>query len=249
MLKIKLFCRVFKTLLALAWLTGFAVNASAGNALSGAALENGCRTYADKAVKNSKEWKERDCGKKLQLDIQVMDTDFNWQYKRCMGSVGTTIDTDLQIQETHLQKCRGVTAGTGVVTPPAGTYPPSTPPTGTQPPQTRPPTPTVPPPPPTGSAAAGDLWDLVVINSVDLAHSQQAYHIPAPLNGRFKGQNVVAGNLDFEEDVSGSAFHAVATDRSGYRAELFGRVAAKNRIEGTGCDNRNRSFSFTLVKR
>lgn len=65
-----------------------------------------------------------------------------------------------------------------------------------------------------------------MINSVDLARSQQTYRIPAPLKGRFKGENVVAGNLDFEGDVSGSAFHAVGTDRTGYRAEFFGRVAA-----------------------
>jgi hypothetical protein len=243
------FWRVLGFALAAAWVLGGFSNSFAGNALGGAALENGCRVYSEKAVKNAKEWKERDCGKKLNLGVQLMDTDYNFHYNRCKNSVGTTIDADLQEQDKYLKQCRGVTGGTGVVTPPAGTYPPSTPPPGNQPPQTRPPTPTVPPPPPAGSAAAGDVWDLVVINSVDLARSQQTYHIPAPLNGRFKGQNVVVGNLDFEGDVSGSAFHAVATDRSGYRAEFFGRVATKNRIEGTGCDNRNRGFSFTLVKR
>jgi hypothetical protein len=89
----------------------------------------------------------------------------------------------------------------------------------------------------------------VVINSVDLARSQQTYRIPSHLNGRFKGQNVVAGNPDFEGEVSGSVFRAVGTDRTGYRAEFFGRVASPGRIEGTGCDNRNRSYSFTLIKR
>jgi hypothetical protein len=91
--------------------------------------------------------------------------------------------------------------------------------------------------------------DVVVINSVDLARSQQTYRIATPLNGRFKGQNVVAGNPDFEGEVSGSTFHGVMTDRTGYRAEFFGRKAAPGRFEGTGCDNRNRSYSFTLVKR
>jgi hypothetical protein len=249
MMTVRFFLRGCAGVLAAVWVLGYASSSTAGNPLSGAALEDGCRAYAEKAEKNSKKWMERDCGKKMSLAPQIMDTDFNWQYRRCIGSVGTSIDADLQEQEKLLKQCRGVTAGTGVVTPPTGTNPPSTPPPGPQPPQPKPPTSAVVPPSATGNMSAGDVWDLVVINSVDLARSQQTYRIPAPLNGRFKGQNLVAGNPDFEGEVSGSAFRAVMTDRTGYRAEFFGRTAASGRIEGTGCDNRNRSFSYTLIKR
>jgi hypothetical protein len=249
MLKSVGFFRICVGVLAAVWVFGYTSNSAAGNLLSGAELESGCRAYSEKAVKIANEWKERDCGKRLNLGLQSMDTDYNYHYNRCTRSGGTTIDADLKDMRNYIKQCRGVTAGTGMVTPPIGTHPPPTQPPATQPPQPKPPTGTVPPPSTAGNVSAGDVWDVVVINSVDLARSQQTYRIATPLNGRFKGQNVVAGNPDFEGEVSGSTFHGVMTDRTGYRAEFFGRKAAPGRFEGTGCDNRNRSYSFTLVKR
>lgn len=235
--------------LAVAGLFGLVSDLSAGNPLGGAALENGCRAYADKAVKNAREWKQLDCGRKMNLGVQLMDTDPNFHYNRCKNSIGTTIDADLQLQEEHLKKCRGIAGAGGTQT--QGAQPPSITPPVTQPPVTQPPMGTRPPPPPPtnpGAVSVADVWDLVVINSVNLARSQQSYQIPA-LNGRFKARNLVAGNLELEGAVSGSAFEAVATDNTGYRANLFGRVVNKGGIEGTGCDNRGRGFSFTLIKR
>jgi len=227
---------------------GLAPTSWAGPMLSGAALDSGCRAYADQAVKNSKEWERRDCGKKLNLGVQLMDTDYNWQLNRCLRSVGTSIDTDLQEQEKYLKQCpQDVIGGTGVV-PPAGTYPPPTPPPVTQPPQPRPPTPVHPPAVPSGKASAGPAWDLIVIESVTLGRSQQTYRIPSPIEGAFKGVNVAAGNPDFEGEYSAPAFRAVMTDPTGYRADFFGRKTESGKFEGTGCDNRGRSFSFKLVK-
>ncbi len=228
----------------------------AGTALGGAALESGCRAYADKAVKNALEWRQRDCGKKLNLGVQLMDTDPNFHLNRCRNSVGTTIDTDLKLQEENLNKCRGI-SGTGG-TQPQGTRPPAMPPPVTPPPVTPPmgtkplpPSQTNPPQPPPvnpGSVSAAAVWDLVVINSVTLGRSQQSYQI-AGLSAQFKARNVVPGGLALEGTISGSAFEAVATDQTGYRANFFGRVVNKGHVEGTGCDNRGRGFSFTLIKR
>jgi hypothetical protein len=228
----------------------------AANPLGGAALETGCRAYADKAVKNAQEWKRLDCGKKLNLGVQLMDTDFNFHFNRCRNSIGTTIDTDLKFQEEHLKKCPGFAAGGGTQTqgtkppvmPPPATQPPVTPPMGTRPPPPPPTDPPTPPPANPGAVSAADVWDLVVINSVTLGRSQQTYHI-ATLSGQFKARNVVADNLELEGSVSGAAFEAVATDKTGYRANLYGRLVSTGRVEGTGCDNRGRGFSFALNKR
>jgi len=39
------------------------------------------------------------------------------------------------------------------------------------------------------------------------------------------------------------------TDRTGYQANFIGHRSSPSRIEGTGCDNRGRSFSFSMTRR
>lgn len=205
---------------------GYALPAFSSSPLSGAMLDQGCRTFADKAAKYGTEWEQRQCSKKLNVSPQELDSDYNTHFRRCMGSVGTTIDRDLKSMESYLLKCRGVTPGVES----KDKRPPVTVPVAVD------------------QASGGDVWDLVVINSVDLGRSQQSYRIPG-VNGNFKGANLVSGGLEFSGNFNGSSFQAHASDKTGYQANFFGRKVTPSRVEGTGCDNRNRSYSFTLIKR
>jgi hypothetical protein len=219
--------------------------------LGGAELENGCQLFADKAVKMAKEWERRDCGKKLSYFPQLMDTDKTWHYKRCIGSVGTSIDANLKLMEDDLKKCPGdpgQTAGLGN----AGNQGnwgdqrgrPGNPPDPWQENNRR-----INNGNDNVTASGGDLWDILVINSADLARSYHVYQIPS-LNGMFTARNMnPAGGPDFRGQMNGSVFEAVMTDNTGYRANFIGHGAGHGIIEGTGCDNRNRSFSFTMKLR
>ena len=85
-----------------------------------------------------------------------------------------------------------------------------------------------------------------MINSADLARSCHTYRIPS-LNGMFTGQNMnPAGGPEFRGQMNGSVFEAQMTDNTGYRATFIGHGTMTGDIEGTGCDNRNRSFSFVM---
>jgi hypothetical protein len=219
--------------------------------LGGAELENACQTYADKAAKIAKEWDARDCGKKLDYFPQLMDTDRTWHINRCKGSVGTSIDANLKLMEDDLKKCPGssgkdgsYTAGTGI----AGTGNQGGNNNRRDNPQWDNPRRGNP-----GNdirnSGGGEVWDIVVINSADLAQSFHTYRIPS-LNGMFTAQNMnPAGGPDFRGQMNGSVFEALMTDNTGYRANFIGHGAGFGVIEGTGCDNRNRSFSFTMKRR
>ena len=87
-----------------------------------------------------------------------------------------------------------------------------------------------------------------MINSADLGRSRHTFRIPS-LNGLFTAQNARSGGPDFSGQANGSTFEGVMTDRTGYRATLIGRRVSPTRIEGTGCDNRGRSYSFTMIRR
>lgn len=205
---------------------GHAAAGFAGNPLSGAALDAGCRAFADKAAKYGAEWEQRQCVQKLKVGPQEFDSDYNTHLKRCLGSVGTAIDRDLQTMESYLQKCRGA-AGTS--NQPGGPPP-------------------APPQPTTAQTSGGDVWDLVVLNSFDQARSQHSYRIPT-VNGNFVGACLVPGGMEFSGNFSGSVFRAFGADKTGYQANFFGRMVSPERVEGTGCDNRNNGYTFTLIKR
>jgi hypothetical protein len=220
--------------------------------LSGAELENGCQVYADKAVKMAKEWEQRQCGKKLDLYPQIMDTERDWQYKRCIRGIGTTLGPDLKSLEDYLKQCPG---GSNQPTDYEGNQQgwQQGGQTGQQgDPQRR-------PDPMTGTnsrrdnptdmrSSGGEIWDILVINSADLARSNHSYRIPS-LNGIFAAQNMIRNGPDFRGQMNGSVFEAVMTDNTGYRATFIGHGAGWGVIEGTGCDNRNRSYSFTMKRR
>ncbi len=224
----------------------------AQRALSGAELENGCQRYADKAVKYAQEWEKGQCGKKLDYYPQLMDTDRTWHYNRCIGSAGTGIDTNLKLMEDDLKKCPGVTTGNNTYT--AGTgYAGTGNQGGNNSRQDN--------QPPWesqrgginvnigGNSGSGDIWDIIVINSADLARSYHTFKIPS-LNGIFTAQNMnPAGGPDFKGQMNGSVFEAQMTDNTGYVARFIGHGTMSGDIEGTGCDNRNRSFSFTMKRR
>jgi hypothetical protein len=218
------------------WISGQGSWLRCQTILSGAELENACQQYADKAVKYAKEWELLQCQKKLSVSPQLMDTDRNYHLTRCRNSVGTTISADLQSMEKDLIPCRGNSGG--LVTPPT---------TPERPPITPPPSRRDYPPPITRNAE-GDLWDILVINSADLARSEHSFRI-GTLNGQFAGQNARAGGPEFSGQVNGSIFEAVMTDRTGYRANFIGHLSRPGLIEGTGCDNRGRGFSFSMTRR
>jgi hypothetical protein len=139
-------------------------------------LENGCQSYADKAVKLAAEWEQLLCQKKLNVSPQLFATDRNYQYNRCRNSVGTTIASDLESMENELKPCRAISGQSG--NPPGN--PPENPPVN---PPGRPSKPLVgiarPDNPPTDPGGVnGDLWEIVVINSADLYPSRPG--IPAP---------------------------------------------------------------------
>ncbi len=227
-------------------------NLFAQRALGGAELESACQAYADKAVKIAKEWEERQCKQKLDLAPQLMDTDRTWHYNRCKGSVGTGIDSNLKMMQDDLKKCPGDSgqdggqiAGTGITgtgntggnnsrrdnpgwDPPRRDYPRN----GND-----------------NQTGGGDVWDITVVNSADLARSYHVYRIPS-LNGMFTGKNLnPAGGPEFRGQMNGSVFEAVMTDNTGYRATFIGHGTMSGDIEGTGCDNRNRSYSFVMKRR
>jgi hypothetical protein len=207
--------------------------------LSGAELENGCQTYADKAVKLANEWENLQCQKKLNVSPQIFDTDREYHYKRCKNSVGTSIASDLQLMENELKPCRGISDQPG-----GQRGRPDQPD-----PRDRPRD--IPRRDPPGSDfgnSNGEIWDVTVINSADLARSYHTFRIPT-LNGMFTAKNMnPAGGVDFKGQLNGSVFEGLMTDNTGYRATLIGHRTASGDIEGTGCDNRNRSYSF-LMKR
>lgn len=228
------FIRPLALLAIVGWGSGCAHRLFAQTALGGAELENACQVYADKAVKLAIEWEQLQCQKKLNVAPQLFTTDRNYHYSRCKNSVGTTIAADLQSMENELKPCRGA-SGTPGNPPGKPEKPPVNRPRRDNPPiETRNPT--------------GDQWDILVINSADLARSDHSYRIPT-LNGVFTAQNVLSGGPDFSGQVNGSVFEAVMTDRSGYRATFIGHLSGPGRIEGTGCDNRGRSFSFSMNRR
>ncbi len=218
--------------------------------LSGAELENACQTYADKAVKIAKEWQDRQCQKKLDYAPQLMDTDKAWHYGRCKNSVGTSIDANIKLMEDDLKKCPGGSGQTAGLDDGGNQG-------GFGGEKGRPDIPRD-----TGRDnsgrinngndnlnGSGDLWDIVVINSADLARSYHTFRIPS-LNGIFTGRNMnPAGGPEFRGQMNGSVFEALMTDNTGYRANFIGHGMGFGSIEGTGCDNRNRSFSFTMKLR
>lgn len=214
--------------------SGYRPALHAQRALGGAELDSACQAYADKAVKLAKEWEQLQCQKKLNVSPQLFDTDRDWHYKRCLGSAGTGITANLQSMEKELVPCRGVSGGQV-----------SQPGTPTQPPVNNPRRDI---PPPVTNSSNGDVWEIEVINSADLARSEHAFRIGS-LNGRFSAQNLRAGGPDFSGQLNGSVFEAIMTDRTGYQANFVGHRSTAGRIEGTGCDNRGRSFSFTMVRR
>ncbi|MBI5482219.1 MAG: hypothetical protein HY906_25410, partial [Deltaproteobacteria bacterium] len=63
-----------------------------------------------------------------------------------------------------------------------------------------------------------------------------------------EGKSVVAGGPSLGGSLRGVVFEGLLTDATGYQATLVGRQVKPNRIEGTGCDNRGRSYSFTLTR-
>jgi len=214
--------------------------------LGGAELENGCHTYADKAVKLAKEWERLQCAKKLDLYPQIMDTERDWQYRRCIRGVGSTIAADLKMMEDNLKQCPGFS---GQPADQQG-YQQG----GQQGGQQGKPDPTIWTNPPrnntqtdTGSSA-GELWDITVTNSADLGRSYYSYRIPT-LNGIFTAKNTIPTGPEFRGQMNGSVFEAVMTDDTGYRATFIGHGAGFGIIEGTGCDNRNRSYSFSMKRR
>lgn len=212
------------------WVSGNAPALFAQTALSGAELEDACQVYADKAVKYGKEWEQLQCPKKLNVGMQLFSTDRNYLYNRCKNSVGTTIAADLQSMETELKKCIGASDTPGN---------PQAPPAN-NPRQNNPPTEPL--------NTTGDIWDIIVINSANLARSDHSYRFPI-LNGLFTAQNTRSGGPDFSGQANGSVFEAVMTDRTGYRATFIGHLSSPGRIDGTGCDNRGRSFSFSMIRR
>jgi hypothetical protein len=226
--------RLLAIMAVMGWISGNGPALHAQKALGGSELESACQTYADKAIKLAKEWEQLLCQKKLNVSPQLFDTDRNYHYLRCKNSVGTTITADLQSMENDLLPCRGVSSR----------------------PATQPGTPEQPPinnprrdnPPPTTNNRNGDWWDIVVINSADLARSEHTFSIGS-LNGRFSAQNARTGGPDFSGQLNGSVFEAIMTDRTGYQANFVGHRSSPTRIDGTGCDNRGRSFSFSMTRR
>jgi hypothetical protein len=218
--------------------------------LGGAELENGCQTYADKAVKMANEWERLECGKKLDLFPQIMDTERDWQYKRCIRGVGTTIASDLKSMEDNLKQCPGFSGravdqqgyqqGGNQRGQPDGQQGRPTTTTRTDPRRNTPQNDT--------GNSSGEIWDILVINSADLARSYHSYRIPS-LNGIFTAQNTIPDGPEFGGQMNGSVFEAVMTDDTGYRATFIGHGAGHGIIEGTGCDNRNRSYSFSMKRR
>jgi hypothetical protein len=218
--------------------------------LSGGELENGCQAYADKAVKIAKEWEERQCQKKLDYSPQLMDTDRAWHYNRCRNSVGTSIDANLKSMEDDLKKCPGTsgqTGGLGDAGNQGGWGGQRDKPDTSRDPlrdnsrrdRTR----------NDAGNSGGEVWDITVTNSADLTRSYHTCRIPS-LNGMFTGQNMnPAGGPDFRGQMNGSVFEGLMTDNTGYRANFIGHGAGFGVIEGTGCDNRSRSFSFTMKRR
>jgi hypothetical protein len=227
--------RLLAIIALLAWISGMVPESYAQTVLSGAALENGCQAYADKAVNYAKEWERLQCQKKLNVAPQIFDTDRTYHYNRCMRSVGTTIAADLESMEKELIPCRGISGR------------PDTPPDKPATPTTTIPQRPDPPTTPTRTSG-GDLWDIEVINSADLARSEHTFRI-ASLNGQFKAENTRSGGPEFSGRLSASVFDALMTDQTGYRATFIGHLSRSGRIEGTGCDNRGRSYSFTMVRR
>jgi hypothetical protein len=101
---------------------------------------------------------------------------------------------------------------------------------------------------PATRGSEGDLWNVLVINSADLGRSEHTCRI-ASLNGRFTARNARSGGPDFSGQANGSVFKAIMTDQTGYQANFVGHLSSPSRIEGTGCDNRGRSFSFSMTRR
>jgi len=148
-----------------------------------------------------------------------MSIDANYHFNRCKGSVGTTIDGDLQSMENYLKQCRGTSSSKPIVVP--------------KPPTVR---------------KSEDVWDLIVINKANNARSNQSYRIPS-VTGRFTAQNIVSGNLALGGEVRGSSFKAIGTDNTGYQAYFIGKAVGTDRFQGEGYDNRGRKFTFELVRR
>jgi hypothetical protein len=217
-------------------ISGITRNVSAQTALSGAELESACQTYADKAVANAKQWEQLQCQKKLNVAPQIFNADRTYQYNRCKNSVGTSIASDLKLMETELAPCIGISGKPG--NPPPGRLErpgsisngrdniTSTEKTNTD----------------------GDLWDILVINSADLARSDHAYRISS-INRPFTAKNTRSNGVEFTGELKGSQFEGVMTDKTGYRATLIGHLSNPGRIDGTGCDNRGRSYSFSMTRR
>ena len=228
------FIRLLAFLAIVGWGLGNATDLFAVTPLSGAELENGCQAYADKAVKYANEWEQFQCQKKLNVAPQLCTTDRNYHYNRCKNTVGTAIAADLQVLEKWLESCGVPTGGPG--NPPGK---PANPPVIT---------PRWENPPIETKNATGDVWDIIVINSADLGRSEHAYRI-STLNGRFTAQNMRSGGPEFSGQLNGSVFEALMTDRTGYWANFVGHMSSPKRIEGTGCDSRGQSFSFSMDRR
>jgi hypothetical protein len=207
----------------------------AQTALSGAALESACQSYADKAVQCAKEWEQLQCQKKLNVSPQIFDADRTYQYNRCKNSVGTSITSDLKLMENELAPCRGISGKPGTL--PGRPEPPRTIThgrdniTSTE-----------------STHVDGDLWDILVINSADLGRSEHTYRMGA-MNGPFTAKNTRSNGVEFTGELKGSQFEGVMTDKTGYRASLIGHLSSPGRIDGTGCDNRGRSYSFSMTRR
>jgi hypothetical protein len=216
-------------------ISGLTQSLPAQTALSGSALESACQVYADKAVNYAKEWEQLQCQKKLNVSPQIFDADRTYQYNRCKNSVGTSIASDLKLMENELAPCRAIAGRPG--NPPGRPEPPR-PPTNGRDNITS-----------TEKANAdGDLWEIVVINSADLGRSDHAYRIGS-MNRPFTAKNTRSNGIEFTGELKGSQFEGLMTDKTGYRATLIGHLSNPGRIDGTGCDNRGRSYSFTMTRR
>lgn len=220
-------------LVLMGWISG--QTSPAQTALGGAQLESACQAYADKAVKNAQEWEQLQCQKKLNVSPQMFDTDRNYHYNRCKNSVGTSIASDLKAMEDQLAPCRGISGGTQQV--PSRPVPPRYRNNGRD---------NI---PSMDTTNEGDIWDIQVINSADLGRSDHTYRIGGGMNGAFTAKNMSSNGIQFTGGLNGTKFEGLMTDSTGYRATLIGHLASPGRIEGTGCDNRGRSYSFSMVRR
>jgi len=82
--------------------------------LSGSALESACQAYTQQALKDSGEWVQFNCQKKLSMSPQLFSTDSKTHLSRCKSTAGTVIDSDNKKRQEYLNKCRPAGGAAGV---------------------------------------------------------------------------------------------------------------------------------------